>query len=85
MNKFIIPCEEANHVCDKTQYKEASLLEKIKLSVHLLYCKACRNYTKNNSKLTKIINNNINNASISKEGKEKIKSAFEKELEKHQQ
>ena len=26
---------------------------KIKLSIHLMYCKACRQYTKNNRKLTK--------------------------------
>jgi len=46
-------CDEANHTCDKTQYKEASLLEKIKLNWHLLWCRACRKYTANNQKLTK--------------------------------
>ena len=50
-------CEEAGHVCDKSQYKEASLWEKVKLNFHLLYCKACREYTKNNMKLTKAFNN----------------------------
>lgn len=54
--KIIIPCDEANLVCDKTQYKEATLWEKIKLNVHLLYCKACRKYTSQNTKLTKVIN-----------------------------
>ncbi len=52
---LFIPCDEANHVCDKSQYNEASLLEKIKLSIHLMYCKACQKYTKNNTKLTKIL------------------------------
>jgi len=46
-------CEKANHVCDKSQYKEASLLEKIKLNLHLIFCKACRKYSSNNQKLTK--------------------------------
>lgn len=46
-------CEKANHVCDKNQYKEATLWEKIKLTIHLAYCRACRKYTKNNQKLTK--------------------------------
>jgi hypothetical protein len=50
--KIVIPCNEANHVCDKTQYKEASLWEKIKLNIHLIYCKACRKYSKNNMSLT---------------------------------
>ena len=51
----MIPCNEANHVCDKTQYKEASLWEMIKLNMHLIYCRACRKYTNNNGKLTKTI------------------------------
>lgn len=53
--KVMIPCDEANHVCDKTQYKEATLWEKIKLNIHLIYCRACRKYTKNNTILTKTI------------------------------
>lgn len=53
--KIVIPCNEANHTCNKTQYKEATLWEKIKLNIHLIYCKACREYTKNNTKLTKKI------------------------------
>ncbi|WP_370477869.1 hypothetical protein [Tamlana flava] len=53
--KVFLPCEKANHVCDKTQYKEASIWEKIKLNVHLVYCRACREYTKKNTKLTKSV------------------------------
>ena len=47
-------CEEAGHVCDKSQYKEASFWEKVKLNIHLLYCRACREYTKNNTKLSNV-------------------------------
>lgn len=50
-----MPCDEANHTCDKTQYNDATLWEKIKLNIHLIYCRACRKYTANNSKLTKTI------------------------------
>lgn len=53
--KIFISCDKANHTCDKSQYKEASFLEKIKLNIHLIYCKACREYTKSNKKLTKKI------------------------------
>ena len=49
--KVMIPCDEANLVCDKTQYKEATLWEKIKLNIHLIYCKVCRKYSKNNKKI----------------------------------
>ncbi|TBN01331.1 hypothetical protein EYD45_13055 [Hyunsoonleella flava] len=53
--KILMPCDEANHTCDKTQYNDATLWEKIKLNIHLIYCRACRKYTANNSKLTKTI------------------------------
>lgn len=81
-NKIILPCNKANHVCDKTQYKEASFLEKIKLSIHLLYCNACRKYTKNNTKLTKLITREPIKMDAS--AKQSLKSAFEQELAKHQ-
>lgn len=81
-NKIIIPCDEANHVCDKTQYKEATLWEKIKLNIHLLYCHACRKYTKNNTKLTKLVTKEP--VTLDASTKESLQSAFEKELAKHQ-
>ncbi|WP_375238210.1 glycine dehydrogenase [Aurantibacter sp.] len=55
MKKLFLPCEEANHVCDKSQYKESSFSEMIKLNLHLLYCKACRKYSSRNAKLTAIL------------------------------
>ena len=55
MSKFFIKCDEANHVCDKTQYNEASFFEKLKLNIHLIFCSFCRKYSKNNAKLTKCI------------------------------
>ncbi len=83
MSKIIIPCDEANHVCDKTQYKEATLWEKVKLNIHLIYCSACRKYTKNNTKLTKLIKGNGKVEPIATNAKEQLKSTFEKELAKH--
>ncbi len=53
--KVFLPCEKANHLCDKAQYREVSLWEKIVLNFHLIYCRACRGYTKNNNKLTKAV------------------------------
>lgn len=79
MSKMIIPCEEANHVCDKTQYKEATLWEKIKLNIHLIYCRACRKYTANNSKLTKVIKKSDVEC-LDKKRKDAMKKDFEKAL-----
>ena len=78
-NKIFIPCEEANHVCDKTQYKEATLWEKIKLNIHLAYCSACRKYTKKNTALSKLFKNK-KPQTLNVDAKEDLRSAFEKEL-----
>ena len=77
--KVTMPCDEANHVCDKTQYKEATLWEKIKLSIHLIYCRACRKYTKNNTILTKILTTS-NVECLDKKCKDAMKKDFEKVL-----
>jgi len=81
-SKIIISCEEANHVCDKTQYKEATLWEKVKLNIHLIYCKACREYTKNNTKLSQLFKNKP--ASLDASSKESLQAAFDKELANQQ-
>ena len=79
--KMMIPCDEANHVCDKTQYKDASLWEMVKLNLHLLYCKACREYTKNNTKLTKKIKES-KVVCLDKRTKENMKKDFDSEIRK---
>ena len=78
-NKLFISCEEASHNCDKSQYNEASAWEKFKLNVHLLYCVACRKYSFNNSKLSKVINDTKIDCLEIKD-KQKMKDCFEKEL-----
>ena len=47
-----LSCDEATKICDKVQYGEASLWEKIKLNFHLLFCKKCGLYTKQNRIMT---------------------------------
>ena len=81
MSKMMIPCEEANHVCDKTQYKEATLWEKIKLNIHLIYCKVCRKYSKNNAILTKTIDKS-NVECLDPECKEAMKKDLDKAIKK---
>lgn len=48
----MITCEEAAIICNKVQYREATLWESIKLRFHLLICKVCASYSKRNEKLT---------------------------------
>jgi hypothetical protein len=55
MFKFLkITCQEANEICNKSQYNEATLLEKVKLNIHIAFCKICAMYSKQNAKLTDI-------------------------------
>ena len=50
--KFNITCDEATTICDKSQYKEASLFEKIQLNWHIFKCKVCSMYVKQNKRMT---------------------------------
>ena len=79
---IFIACEEAGHNCDKNQYKEASFWEKVKLNIHLIYCRACREYSKNNVKLTKLTKKEEVDCLTSNE-KDAMKSTFVKELQNH--
>lgn len=83
MNKFMISCEESGHICDKAQYDEASLVEKLKFKFHSLMCAVCRQHSKTNDKLTALINK-VKANNLSSREKDTIKSSFEKELNKHQ-
>lgn len=48
-----LSCDEATTICDKSQYGEVTLLEKIKLSWHIFICRKCGRYSKQNVFLTK--------------------------------
>lgn len=77
--KLFLKCNDAANVCDKYQYKEASLFDKIKLSLHLLLCKLCRKYAKNNIKLTNSINS-VNIKTLTPESKQVLKEKLQQEL-----
>lgn len=78
--KLKLPCEDAFHICDKSQYKEACLWDKLKLNLHLLYCKACRKYVVRNQKLSKLIARS-NIKTVPKAQKELLKEKLRKELD----
>lgn len=80
--KIFMPCDDANHTCDKSQYKEASLWEMILLNIHLAYCSACRKYTKKNTLLTKKIKES-KVQTLDSTHKESMRSDFEKALKEN--
>lgn len=55
----IVNCDTACIICDKAQYKEASFMDKLCLLLHLASCKSCRNYVRNNKKLTKRVHKEL--------------------------
>ena len=50
--KFMITCDKASTICDKSQYKEASFLERIRLAYHVSICESCNLYVKQNRKMS---------------------------------
>jgi len=77
-----LTCDEATQICDKNQYGEATLWEKIKLNIHLFLCKNCRLYSKQNKVITKCIHTHEHTANSNCEClREDEKQVMEKELE----
>ncbi|CAM1359608.1 conserved hypothetical protein [Tenacibaculum sediminilitoris] len=80
---FKITCDEATTICDKSQYGEASVYEKLRLNWHLLICKVCGLYSKQNRKMSKLLNIKANNcnkgkACLSSKDKEYLKEQLSK-------
>jgi len=75
----MINCEQASTICNKKQYKEATLLEQIKLSFHLVFCKACSSFSKKNSKLT-VLCDKADLHLLSERDKEKMKETIERSI-----
>lgn len=77
---LFISCEEAQHICDKSQYDEASTWEKIKLNLRLSWCRVTRAYYKRNTKLTdKIKESNVD--CLTPECKENMRKELDKAIQ----
>lgn len=77
--KIMISCEKAATICDKTQYNEASFMEKLKLKFHLLICKTCSVFTKQNTEFTALCEK-ANLKSLSDQEKLKMKKQLQDKL-----
>ena len=77
-----LTCDEATAICDKNQYKEASIKELIKLNIHFIRCKICWLYTKQNITLTSLFKGYSQSCKdhkhcLSSEDKDTLKKALE--------
>ena len=76
---LFISIEEAKRICDKSQYGEATLWEKIKLNIRLSWCKIARAYTKRNTALTKTIKSSKIDC-LNQIEQQDLKAKFERQL-----
>ena len=84
LKKLTLTCNEATTICDKSQYNEATFLEKMKLTFHFLYCKICKRYTKQNLMLSRCYKNKAvrtkkENFNLTLEEKETLKQELDKQ------
>lgn len=79
---FFISCEEAKHICDKSQYGESSSWERAKLKMRLLYCQITKSYAKNNNKLSEAFQK-ANIHCLKNTEREQLEQTFNEELAKH--
>ncbi|GGG41792.1 hypothetical protein [Bizionia arctica] len=80
---LFISCEEAQIICDKSQYKEATLWEKFKLSLRFLWCRITRTYVSKNKKLTQSLKQSKVTC-LKQSEKENLKETLQKELKKQE-
>ena len=79
-NKVFISCDEATTICTKNQYKEASFWEKIKLNIHLLTCKICGLYSKQNTKLSEVCDKHLHKETCDHKLSDKEKEVLKQKL-----
>ncbi len=72
----MISCEEATTLCNKTQYKETTFFERLKLKFHLLVCKTCAKFSKQNTQLTTLCDK-ANLQSLTEQEKVEMKAQLE--------
>lgn len=76
---MMISCDKAAIICNKTQYREATFLEMLKLRFHLMMCGQCASFTKQNTKLTTLCQK-ANLKSLSEEDKRKMQDRLNSEF-----
>jgi len=75
----MISCEKAAIICNKAQYKEATVFEKLTLKIHILLCNACAAHAKNNAALTSLCNK-ANLKALTDKDKTKMKEKLEEQV-----
>lgn len=84
--KLFITCEEATAICNKNQYGEASMWDKIKMGFHSLGCVHCKTYSSQNTILTKLMGNHTKSCNgsdhLTDEEKLELKKTINEKIKK---
>lgn len=84
--KIMISCDDATAICDKNQYGEASFSEKLRLTLHLIICKYCKKYSKQNNLMSRVFGKYLTpcdgTEKLTAEEKSLLKKECDKELNK---
>ncbi len=80
-NYFLSVCQKSCYICDQSQYEEAKIVDKLKLKIHLLLCKSCREYNQKNTQLSKLIEKSDVKCMCSKK-KKNLQKLIDSELHK---
>lgn len=78
---IIFKCDAAAHICDKSQYKESSLWERIQMKMHHLMCRICRQHSERNTKLSQVIQI-ANLKTLPVEKKKELRDTIQQEISK---
>ena len=84
--KIMISCHDATYLISKKQEEKLSFAERIKLAIHLMYCKYCNRFNKQTKQITlsikkmneKMRKNSVN-LKLTEEQKKRIEEAMRKE------
>lgn len=76
---MMISCEKAAIICNKTQYREATFIERLKLKFHLLMCKNCPDFVARNTQLTALCQK-ANLQCLTEKDKREMKAQLEEKL-----
>lgn len=79
LQKLMIDCDTSAHYCDKIQYNEASLKERLHYKMHVFICKICKSHTVLNTKLTEACNR-ANLVTMPQTAKDALKAKMDKEI-----
>lgn len=78
----MISCDEATYYSDISQYKKLSLKEKLSFKTHLMACKPCSDYHRQNEilseKIKKVSFDNSSDKGLSEDKKNTIKEEIKK-------